>query len=532
MNCTTCGGLLVAGARFCSQCGSAIAEAVPAHDPLRSLLEAALGTHYEIRRELGRGGMGAVFLAYERGLDRDVAIKVLPPDRAESEANRGRFRMEARAAARLSHANIVPLHTFGEHDGMLYYVMGYVEGESLADRLMRQGHLPEHETRQILLAVADALHYGHGRGVLHRDVKPHNILLEAGSNRALLTDFGISKLSSESSSATATGTILGTPDYMSPEQAAGSPDIDGRSDLYSLGVAGYEMLSGRLPFPGRTPGESIAKRLVEDPPRLSASEPGVSVDLIDGIMKCLNRNPASRWRDCGEFASALRADVHPEPEPFESIGLLWVMSVYAAIIGVLIARTQPELSIVALVGGRLVPAFAVLVGVVTIGVAAFLRRKGHTARQISQRIFREPASWTGWYPASLRRPGNVWNRLPPSVQVLRARYAAVVGVFYLAFGLLIYGTFAAENARIRSWITSSFVAAVFITIAAFGVSLLRVRRQLRQSGAGQREAEGIAYAVPPSRTGFWSRPSVAVFLNGQSVSRAASTDTQASAPTQ
>lgn len=518
MTCATCGGSLVAGARFCSQCGAAVhADHSAQTDRLRALLDAALGTHYEIIRELGRGGMGAVFLAHEKGLDRDVAIKVLPPDRAESEFYRDRFRLEARAAARLNHANIVPLHTFGEHDGMLYYVMGYVEGESLADRLERDGHVDETETRRILTALGGALHYAHGRGVLHRDVKPHNILIEKGSNRPLLTDFGISKVVSDATQ-TVTGMILGTPDYMSPEQASGNPDIDGRSDLYSLGLVGYAMLSGRLPFQGRTPGESIARRLVEDAPRFTPRESNVSAELVDTIMKSLARDPRDRWSDCEAFGRALSQEDFDDRGQFDSVGLLATALGYAGVVSFMIWQrsTAPPVAIELI--GKITPLIGALVVVLAIGAAVSLRRQGYGALQICQTIFKEPESWSGWYPAALRRRGNIWDRLPGDVKILRAWLSATIIVVGIAIGPLALA--ALTGASTPNKAVNVFVAsAIIVMLGTFLFLAWFVPWRLLRKGVSAREAGAMAYLVSASKKAFWSRPSVAPFLNSASRSQ-------------
>lgn len=199
--------------------------------------------------------MGAVYLATEAALEREVAIKVLPPDRGATQESRDRFRREARTAAKLSHPNIVPLYTFGDVEGTLYFVMGYVKGESLAARLKREGRLLIEDARRILIEIAEALDYAHKRGVIHRDIKPDNVLIEEGTGRALLTDFGVAKALGAGQTMTEVGSVLGTPQYMSPEQAQGKADIDHRSDIYSFGVMGYAMLAGRLPFEGPTPGD-------------------------------------------------------------------------------------------------------------------------------------------------------------------------------------------------------------------------------------------------------------------------------------
>src|SRR5690349_17633457 len=209
-------------------------------------LQSALAGEYSLQRELGRGGMGIVYLARDVQLDRDVAIKVLPMNLARLTSARERFVQEARTAAGLSHPNIVPIHRVGEADGFVFFVMSYVEGETLGERLRTQGPLPPAEAARVLREVAWALAYAHGRGIVHRDIKPDNILLEAGTGRAMVTDFGIAHGGGQGSDASDFGKLMGTAHFMSPEQGANKP-LDGRSDIYSLGVVGYLALSGRLP---------------------------------------------------------------------------------------------------------------------------------------------------------------------------------------------------------------------------------------------------------------------------------------------
>ena len=223
MTCGECGADLAAGARFCHACGAPAAAPPPAapDDPLRKTLEQAIGFQYRIIRLLGRGGMGAVYLAHEFALDRDVAIKVLPPEHASTPELRERFKREARTAARLSHPHIVPLYTFGEVAALMYFVMGYVDGESLADRLARDGPLDGDAASVLLGAVCDALAYAHGRGIVHRDIKPDNILIDGVSGAPLLTDFGIAKPALGDAQLTTAGQLIGTPHYMSPEQCLG-----------------------------------------------------------------------------------------------------------------------------------------------------------------------------------------------------------------------------------------------------------------------------------------------------------------------
>src|SRR5436190_1465984 len=224
---------------------------------LATRLSQALGSSYTLEGEIGRGGMGVVFNARDERLKRQVAIKVLPPELAFREEIRLRFVREADTAARLSHPHIVPIHSVGESpDGLVYFVMAYVDGESLGAKLKRRGRLPPDESRRIMQETADALGAAHAFGIIHRDVKPDNILLEGSRGRVVVTDFGIAKaLSSTTGPATltATGVAIGTPQYMSPEQAAGDREIDGRSDIYSLGVVAYQMLTGELPFQAPPP---------------------------------------------------------------------------------------------------------------------------------------------------------------------------------------------------------------------------------------------------------------------------------------
>ena len=215
---------------------------------LRTVVERALTSAYELDREIGRGGMGIVYRAKDRRLKRTIAIKILPPELAYRSEIRSRFLREAETAAQLSHPHIVPIYSVDEAEGLVFFVMACVDGDNLGKRLHDRGPLPIEDVRRILAEVADALAYAHARGVVHRDIKPDNILLDRDEDRALVTDFGIARAIIEGSDArlTATGMAIGTPAFMSPEQSAGDREIDGRSDLYSLGVVAYQMLAGVL----------------------------------------------------------------------------------------------------------------------------------------------------------------------------------------------------------------------------------------------------------------------------------------------
>jgi len=265
--------------------------------PLAHRLKEALGNEYTIEGEIGRGGMGVVYRARDERLHRRVAVKVLPPELAFQREIRERFTREAQTAARLSHPHIVPIHDVGEGSGVVYFIMGLVEGESLGGRLKRRGKLPPDEVRRIMKETADALSAAHAFSVIHRDIKPDNILLEGTRGRVMVTDFGIAKAVSQVSGATLTGVgiAIGTPQYMSPEQAAGEREIDGRSDLYSLGVVAYQMTSGLLPFNAPTVAGILMKQITEPAPILHETMDGIPEDLSLAIARCLEKDPENRW---------------------------------------------------------------------------------------------------------------------------------------------------------------------------------------------------------------------------------------------
>ena len=281
----------------------------PSHHSLPALLKEALGDAYTIEGEIGRGGMGVVYRARDERLQRRVAIKVLPPELAFSSEIRQRFTREAQTAARLSHPHIVPIHDVGEGNGIVYFVMGLIEGESLAARIRRRGRMPAEDTRRIMRETADALSAAHAVSVIHRDIKPDNILLEGTRGRVVVTDFGIAKAMSATSGATLTsaGMAIGTPSYMSPEQAAGEREIDGRSDLYSVGIVAYQMLSGVLPFNAPTVAGILMKQITETAPLLHDNYPDVPEDLSLAVARCLEKDPANRWPSAEALRRALES---------------------------------------------------------------------------------------------------------------------------------------------------------------------------------------------------------------------------------
>ncbi len=266
-------------------------------------LQAALAGEYSLQRELGRGGMGVVYLARDVQLDRDVAIKVLPLHLASAEL-RDRFLREARTAAGLSHPHIVPIHRVGTAGDFVFFVMSYVEGETLGERLRTRGPLPPADAARMLREVAWALAYAHGRGIVHRDVKPDNILLEAGTGRALVTDFGIAHGGANPGVHADPGRIMGTAHFMSPEQAVGG-SLDGRSDIYGLGVVGYLAVSGRLPFEESNLPALLGRQATEAPTSVLRAAPGLPPALGAAIDRCLALDPAGRFPDGEALAAAL-----------------------------------------------------------------------------------------------------------------------------------------------------------------------------------------------------------------------------------
>jgi serine/threonine-protein kinase len=281
--------------------------------PLRDQLQASLDPTYRVECEIGRGGMSRTFLAEETALGRRVVVKILPPELAAG-LSVNRFKREIALAARLQHPHIVPLLAAGEAAGLPFYTMPFVEGDSLRERLTRSGPLPLTDVISILRDVARALAYAHNQGVVHRDVKPDNVLLSHGV--AAVTDFGIGKAvaaaratqaGAESATLTQLGMAIGTPEYIAPEQAAGERDTDYRADLYSFGVMAYELLTGSTPFAGRTPAKLLAAHLTETPTSLVERCPEAPRSLAAVVMKCLAKDPEARPQGAEDVLVALEA---------------------------------------------------------------------------------------------------------------------------------------------------------------------------------------------------------------------------------
>jgi len=277
-------------------------------DSLHDRVVAATGHQYELESEMGRGGMAVVYRARDLRLNRPVAIKVLPPELAHDSAIRVRFTREAQTSAQLSHAHIVPIYDVGERDGIAYLVMALVTGGNLAALLAREPRQPIDEVRRLLREVADALAYAHLRGVIHRDVKPDNILLDGDSGRAIVTDFGIARAMEAGTRLTVTGIAVGTPTYMSPEQAVGEREVDGRSDIYSLGVVAYQMLTGRVPFAAGNSMALLLKHVSEPPRPIAELRPETPRALREAVERALAKAPEDRWPTAAALRDALASD--------------------------------------------------------------------------------------------------------------------------------------------------------------------------------------------------------------------------------
>ena len=273
-------------------------------------LKTALADRYTIEREIGSGGMATVYLAHDLKHDRQVALKVLRPELAAT-LGPDRFPREIRIVAKLQHPHVLPLHDSGESGGFLYYVMPFVEGESLRAKLDRDGQMPVHDAVRVLREVVDALAYAHAHGVLHRDIKPDNVMLSG--RHALVTDFGVAKAVSDAGGEklTTVGVAVGTPTYMSPEQATGELRIDHRSDIYAVGILGYELLTGKPPFVAATAQGVLSAQVLERPAPVVERRPAVPQALSDLLARCLEKDPADRWQSAEEILHALEAMATP-----------------------------------------------------------------------------------------------------------------------------------------------------------------------------------------------------------------------------
>ena len=306
--CPACHTPLPEAAQFCFQCGTPTPTepGVPARAEATGTVEVAkvrtaLADRYRIERVLGEGGMATVYLAEDLKHRRKVAVKVMRPELAAT-LGASRFLREIEIATQLSHPHILPVYDSGDAGGVLYYVMPHVAGESLRERIQRDGQLPVDEALQLAREVADALGYAHRRGIIHRDIKPANVMLSEG--HALVADFGIARATDGGQALTQTGLSVGTPQYMSPEQATGERDIDARADVYAIGAVLYEMLAGQPPYSGSTPQAVLAKSLTQDMAPLATVRAGMPAAVVAVVAKATARNPSDRYASGAELEQA------------------------------------------------------------------------------------------------------------------------------------------------------------------------------------------------------------------------------------
>jgi serine/threonine-protein kinase len=409
MNCTNCGAQVPEGSAFCQSCGTATRdptaatvalEAVPApvEDPLLAQVRKELSADYEIEKELGRGGMAVVYRGVERQLQRQVAIKVVPPEMAVQGDSLERFKREARLAAQLDHQNIIPVYRVGQAGPLLYMAMKYVEGRGVDSIIESQGALPVPIALRILRAAASGLAFAHDRGIVHRDIKGANILIDKKDGRIMVSDFGIAR-AMEDTSLTKSGMVVGTPNYMSPEQCGGQK-VGPQSDQYSLGILGFQMLTGQLPFEADSIMGVIQHHYMTPPPDIRQVREDVPDELLAVIYQSLAKKPEERFATTQAMADALEAVPESEEDKKSAAALIRQLSQGEAVAKVRTGTLPPLALTAAITGGRaataaptvkftprpkkkprrwLVPTVVVTVLAVGGGAAGFILLGGRTA---------------------------------------------------------------------------------------------------------------------------------------------------------
>jgi eukaryotic-like serine/threonine-protein kinase len=446
----------------------------PATDALFLAFQGALAGRYSIERELGRGGMGVVYLAREVRLDRPVALKLLPPSLAGRPELRERFLREARTAAKLSHPNIIPIYAVDEVSEYVFFAMAYVEGETLTERVRSRGPLAPTDAARLLREVAWALAYAHAQGVIHRDVKPDNIMLEAGSGRALVADFGIAAQVS-GAAGMGGGDVIGTPEFMSPEQALGEA-VDAKSDLYGLGVVGYFTLSGRLPFTGKKATEVLAKQVTEVPPSLSSVADGTPRRLAQTIDKCLAKERDERPANAAALADQLGLAIEQRkelPVPLRvfakrggrfgglgSLAYLWALSMVSGMAAAAGSATGAG----ALAGfGTLLAGLTVVPFGILVGRAARLARAGFTREDVV-------ASFRAELDSSSEERAYEYGRGPSRFErVLRWLSVAGLSVAAVAFAL--------APVNLEPWRSLAASLGLMVGLPSGGLAVARLQRR-------------------------------------------------------
>ena len=435
----------------------------------------ALADRYALERELGRGGMGAVYLARDLRLDRMVALKVLPAEYRANPDLHERFLRETRTAASFSHPNIVPVHAVEDRDGVLAYAMGYVEGESLAQRVQRAGPLPVRDLVRMLQDVGYALAYAHGRGVVHRDIKPDNIMLERATGRALLMDFGIARgmAAAPAAGLTRVGEVVGTPEYMSPEQATGDT-VDGRSDLYSLGLVAWFAATGRVAMAAESTQRILVKQLTEPVPPIESVRPELPDLLSAAIDRCIAKAPEARFQAAEELVEAVDNSQLAGPDVplpvrtyMHELETLTLVLFFIATFGWMFVR---------LIGARMSTLDAMLPAVLLLGIAVTrVLQVMNEARQLAEHGFSAAEVLRGMEGVFLEREGvRMARRNDPVVAARRRRTVRQAVVMLAIAATLVY---AASRTRIPNpaggWFTPpSGIFMVFTGLGLLGAGIV------------------------------------------------------------
>jgi serine/threonine protein kinase len=404
----------------------------------RERLQRALGPDYTLGELIGRGGFGSVYKAVDRKLDREVAVKALRHDLFPTPLVLERFEREAKAVAKLRHANILPVYAVGAGEGVAYMIMPVIHGSNLQALTSGGKRVDPATTVRIISEVARALEAAHRLGVVHRDVKPENILLEGDDQHALLSDFGIAKSANEDAALTGSGMVLGSPPYMSPEQASAEGALDGRSDIYSLGAVAYEMLAGRRPYDATSFQQMVVMQFTTEPKPLREVAPEIPVTLADTVMRALERDRERRWPSAGEFAAALTRSVPQsaatvtESGWFARRGLIIALLYYIGIWTTLIVMPLMDVANSSQnnpmgLGISLLQTpmqLVVKIGLVYLVAEFFfvrrrLRRSGLSWPAVRQRLFLQPSWWQPWYPRRWRDPSSAWDRMSWGMKSLR-----------------------------------------------------------------------------------------------------------------
>jgi hypothetical protein len=469
-------------------------------ESVRTELEKALGERYENLHFHAEGGMGMVFCARDRALERLVAIKVLTPGVALTGQARARFRREALLAADLSHPSIVPVFDFDEKRELPYIIMGFVRGESLGRQLRHEGRIAPEVTRRILLDLADALDHAHRRGTIHRDLKPENVLIAAGTRRAMLTDFGIAKALSDGKHLTQPGVAIGTPEYMSPEQAAGARDLDHRSDLYSLGALGYTMLTGRPPHQGDGAADVMTKHLTEEPIPVRELAPETPQDLAAAISRCLEKNRERRWPDARALYRALAREAGEDEPVAEELRAITGFGAFMMAVLLLLAAVIFTSTDLATVGATSVAAAAVGAGFLMYvhGIAA----NRYELREVLRVSMWPPKWWGLWWPRALRRHGDLWECLPTSARLTRVLLTTIFSVILV--WIVARSSLSASTRERADWAVWALLGLGVFVVAT---GLLRWNR----IGFALNDASRLLFG-PTVGTSFWSQPHISAVL--------------------